>query len=283
MNPFDLPGPAFLAFFAVCGGAACLLVHWLNGSTEPSTPRLTVPTDPDAIAYLRGGVAETVRVACLTLLEGGVITLGPNDTLRPVAGHQPGREASPIHRAVLEQLARSDDATALFQCEAVASAVESYAVPPLERAGLVPDAVHREARRKRFAVAALALTTLAAIKIAIALDRGHTNVGLLVLAAVVLLAILWTLTCRRRTPAGERALAYLRHTFEPVRARARRNAHPPAEDLAVVAAVFGLQALPQVPYAQVEALQPRRDGGNGSGESDGEGCGGGCGGCGCGG
>lgn len=283
MNPLDVPGPAFLVFFAVCGGAACFLVHWLNQSTEPAAPLLAVPTDPNAIAYLRGGVPETVRLACLTLLEEGVVTLGPNDTLRAVAGQQPGRDTSPIQSAVLAQLARSDDASALFRSAAVGSAVEGYAVPPLERAGLIPDAALREARLKRFLISALALTTLAAVKIAIALDRGHTNVGLLVIGAIVLTLILWSLTRRPRTPAGERTLAYLRHTFEPVRARAHGNAHPPVEDVALVAAVFGLQALPHVPYAQVGALQPRQNGGSGSGGADGGGCGGGCGGCGCGG
>ena len=131
------------------------------------------------------------------------------------------------------------------------------------------------------------------MKIALALSRGHSNVGFLLLEAAVFCLFACRLTIRHRTPAGDRALDYLKHTFEAVRNRTKPLEHPDPLDVAVVAAVFGLAALPAAPYANVEVLQPRKDNGGwfgggdsgggdggGGGGGGGGGCGGGCGGCG---
>ena len=278
MNPLDLPGPAFLLFYVVCAGGACIAVHRSNRASEPDVPTGTVPTDPLSIAYLRGGVSEVIRVTALALLERGVLALGPADTLRVIA-RGPDLPTSVVDGALCHAVTASGgDASALFSDQRLAAIIAEQARPRLERAGLVPDAVGRERRKHRALTAMAGILTLAAVKVAVALHRGHDNVLFLVMAAGAFAVTLWALTGRSTTRAGDRALAYLRHTFEPVRARAQGRAHPPVEDLAVVAAVFGLSAVPDVPYARVGALQPRQ-------AADGSGCGGGgCGGCGgCGG
>lgn len=279
MNPFDFTGPAFLVFYIACGGAACGALHWLNRSREPQTPTTSVPTDAQTIAYLRGGPDEVLRIAALRLLEDGVLALGANDTLQLAALDRLPRDASPVDRAICDRFAGGGAASSLFDSDMIARARE-HAAGALERAGLIPDSALREARMRALLTTAAALGAVAAIRIGVALQRGHSNIQLLLAAAAVFIFIAYRATVRHRTPAGDRALQYLTDTFEPLRQRTQEHARPASADVALVAAVFGLTALPAVPYASAPVLQPKA-GSDGSGG----GCGGdaGCGGCGCGG
>src|SRR5688572_28153670 len=99
MNPLNLSGPDFLIFYALCGAAVCGGLHWLNWAGETQTPTC-VPTDPQTIAYLRGGAAEALRIAVVTLLEREVLLLGAGDTLRVNANHTLPLNASSIDRAL---------------------------------------------------------------------------------------------------------------------------------------------------------------------------------------
>ena len=101
MNPFDLNGPNFLVFYALCGGVICLVLYRLRAG-EPQTPEGAVPTDPQTIAYLRGGTTEALRTTTVTLLERGALVLGPNDTIRTDPNHTLPRDASAIDRLVFE-------------------------------------------------------------------------------------------------------------------------------------------------------------------------------------
>ena len=250
-------------------------------------PTQTVPVDPQTIAYLRGGATEALRISAMTLLERAVLVLDPNDSLRAHAHHKLPADASTIDRAVRDHFRGGATALSLFKDGSLALRAQAHAARPLEDAGLMPDDALRDARRRRLIAAVMALGMLAAAKITVALARGHSNVALLVIEAVVFGLFACRLTIRHRTPAGDRALKYLTQTFEPVRDRTKSMAHPRPDDLAIIAAVFGLGALANVPSANVTVLQPRRDGsgcGGGCGASGdgggGGGCGGGCGGCG---
>ena len=72
MNPFNLPGPAFLAFYVTFGIAliAGACIYWFFRTRRVETPVLTNPYE---IAYLRGGAAEAVRVAVIGLLERNIL------------------------------------------------------------------------------------------------------------------------------------------------------------------------------------------------------------------
>ncbi len=292
MNPFDLNGPNFLVFYGLYGAAICLGLYLLRLG-EPQRPTGAVPTDPQTIAYLRGGAIETLRITAVTLLERGVLLLGAGDTLRVDRNHQLPRDATAIDRLVCEHFGTEQPALSLFKNESLALRVAAHLARPLEDAGLLPDDELRAARWSRLLTAVAAPGTLAAIKIALALQRGHSNVGFLLIEAAIFGVAACRLTIRHKTPAGDRALDYLKHTFEDVRHRTKPLEHPAPEDIAVVAAIFGLAALPAAPYANVEVLRPRQDsggwvgggdsggdGGSGGGGGGGGGCGGGCGGCG---
>ena len=268
MNPLDFTGPDFLVFYAVYGAAICGGLYLLR-AREPQTPAGPVPTDPQTIAYLRGGATETLRITAVTLLERGVLLLGANDTLGVNPNHKLPRDASAIDRLVCEHFATENPARSLFKNESLALRVAAHAAPPLENAGLLPDDTLRGARWSRLFAATAALGALAALKIAVALNRGHSNIGFLLVETVVFGLIACGLTIRHRTPAGDRALEYLKHTFDAVRHRTKPMTHPAPEDIALVAAVFGLAALPAASYANVEELRPRQDSGGWAGGGDG--------------
>jgi len=156
----------------------------------------------------------------------------------------------------------------------------------LERQGLAPDeAVRRQ--RLGFLVTALTIVLgLAALKIAVALVRGKTNLLFLILMALVAGFILWRQSQRRRTARGDAALADLRRLLGGLRDRAQSiRAGQMTADAMLLAAVFGLAALPSEGFAALRSFFPQASSssdGGGSSCGGGSGCGGGggCGGCG---
>ena len=80
-NPFDLRGPQFLLFYLCLGLAITVLVHWTRRAWEGGdTPRPL--SDYLEIAFLRGGAAEAIRVAILTLIDRGVLAISSSDISR---------------------------------------------------------------------------------------------------------------------------------------------------------------------------------------------------------
>ena len=66
MNPFDLPGPQFLLFYLGLSAAVIVALVVARKFAESSAaPKLDL-SDPYLIAYLRGGDAETLRVAAVS-------------------------------------------------------------------------------------------------------------------------------------------------------------------------------------------------------------------------
>src|SRR4029453_4994697 len=101
MNPLDFTGPDFLLFYAFYGAIVCVALHWLRHLTEPFERRRAVPTDPETVAYLRGGPTEAIRVAILTLLERGVLSVEGN-RIKVSNRANLSQQASALERAVFE-------------------------------------------------------------------------------------------------------------------------------------------------------------------------------------
>ena len=135
-----------------------------------------------------------------------------------------------------------------------------------------------------FAIAVAALATVALVKLVLAFDRGRSNVGFLIaLAAAAPLALCFPLNYRR-TGLGDRMLADLRRLFAGLRGRAQAIRRGQATNEAILlAAVFGIAALPQGAYLDLQQAYARAhrssNSSTGCGGGDG-GCGGGGGGCG---
>ena len=86
-----------------------------------------MPTDPQTIAYLRGGTTEAIRITTVTLLERGALVLGPNDTICTDPNHTLPRDASAIDRLVFEHFQTEGPARSLFKNESLALRVEAHA------------------------------------------------------------------------------------------------------------------------------------------------------------
>jgi uncharacterized protein (TIGR04222 family) len=302
MNPLDLHGPEFLAFYTLFAIATCLALLWWRSRREAGGPGPGRLNDPYRIAYLRGGDPEMRRVAAIALVDRGLLRVeGTQLVTAPEAAEATDH---PLERALLVHFARAREARDLYDASpAIAIALEHH--DALARQGLLPDAALRAARAWRAALAILALLSLASAKIAVAFSRGHHNVLFLLVLANLAAFVAWRISRPRLTRRGRQVLADLRILFAGLR-HPERDPRPEtgAPDARLLAAVFGIGTLAALPgFAYAQALFPRATtlgsssssscgsscgsasscgggGGGGCGGGGGGGCGGGCGGCG---
>ena len=286
MNPFDLSGPQFLVFYI---GIALILVIAMKlaiDTGEGGAPPALPLGDPYQIAWLRGGTPEAARIAVLSLIDRSLLVVDLDDLVTP----NPVRSfvLQPIESAILARCAGSRTAaTDVLNDPAVEQACASYQAQ-LEQMQLTPDAGLQARRFNWCAFGAVILLGVALIKIAVAIDRARYNITFLVSLTAIVLWAAWRLVRRRRTSLGDKMLKDLRRLFRALRRRAA-SIRPGAmtTDAMLLAAVFGLSALPSTGFADLlRVYKKSASSGGGCGSSCGSGCGGGggggCGGCGSG-
>jgi uncharacterized protein (TIGR04222 family) len=284
MNPFDLSGPPFLAFYTVVAILVAVAVKLAIDASEQGAPPALPLSDPYQIAWLRGGTPEAARIAVLALTDRGLLAVHGDNLVNPGSGQSFVRE--PIERAILSCCAQSGTAaTAVLDDPGVERACAPYQAQ-LERLQLMPDATMRARRYRWFAIATAMLLGIAFIKIEIAIRGDRYNVAFLFILPVIAVWALWRLTRRRRTSLGNRMVKDLRRLFRALRQRAASiRSGAMTSDTVLLAAVFGLSALPANGFADLHRVYKKAaSSGGGCGSSCGSGCGGGggggCGGCG---
>jgi uncharacterized protein (TIGR04222 family) len=175
------------------------------------------------------------------------------------------------------------------------SAIDHYR-ERLESLGLLPTEAERQSRLMTKRIAWGALWLVAGARIFQALGNEQSNVLFLIAFAVAFSWAVSRVVDRPRTGAGDRALSELRALFGSLRAGVDRLSPGGAtNEMALVAAVYGVGTLPDVRFPFVRKLYRRATtarsrgaacgsgcggGGGGDGGDGGDGCGGGCGGCG---
>lgn len=293
-NPFDLRGPPFLLFYACLGILVAIVIRMVQRSREEGAPPRIDTSDPYLIAYLRGGKNEAARVAAISLIDRGLLKEHGDDELVAAANSDTVRR--PIEKALILLFTKPQSAGAMFSApgiEATCRGLEDHLV----RRGCLPNDAVRAQRRELFIAALVVLLGVAGVKIVVALARGHTNIAFLVVSAIVFVLICRRIVKRRRTRRGDELLHDLRRLFARLRDRARNLSPGGANaDAALLAAVFGVAALPASGFGYAHRLfrkSSKSDSGGGSscgsscGSSSGSsscgGGGGGCGGCGGGG
>jgi uncharacterized protein (TIGR04222 family) len=289
MNPFDLTGPQFLLFYALLG---VLVNVWLRRHVRGPDPDryvslTSLTADPYRIAYLRNGVEAASRLAVVTLIDRGLLRI-QGGQIRTVDADAPGLVRRPIEREVLRLAVPGCAASAIESAGSIRRACDVYE-EELARRELIENEAGRQTRRRAVMVAVLVLAGVAVFKLAIAAARGRPNVlFLIVLSAIFVIASLVVLR-RNRTGLGDKALENLATLFARLKRQAG-NLRPGGltNEAMLLAAVFGIHALPVAAFAFVDEVYPRRqsgsDGGGGDGGgSSGDGGGSGCGGCGGGG
>ncbi|MCE9638213.1 MAG: TIGR04222 domain-containing membrane protein [Planctomycetes bacterium] len=287
MNPFDLRGPEFLAFYVVVAIAVVLAARFLARWSPGATPGVERVSDPYALALLRAGTLEAARTAAVTLTKRGLL-LEKGGVLRSADGAE-AQTSDPLERAVLERAGRGFKDT--VSTTAYDDALAARRID-LRNRRLLASFDDYKRRAMVGVVAGIVLFAIAQTKVGIAHERGRTNVGILrFLSLAAPVAAVAITIAGRRTPLGDRTLSHLKTLLVGVKARA--NAKPDAlepMELALLVGVFGASGTPSGAFPASRAVffppPPATTGSScGSTSSCGSGssCGGGCGGGGCGG
>jgi uncharacterized protein (TIGR04222 family) len=285
MNPFDLRGPEFLAFYLVFGLATISVLWWLRRGGEADTTSHAMLDDYVEIAYLRGGPQEAMRVATLNLVNRGLLEVHGDEHLQASDKSWAETVSKPIERRLLGKFRDSEKASSIFTDAALKEVATKESEPNLVRLGLLPDSGGQARRLTLFGFGVFVLTAVALTKIAVALARGRTNIVFLIFEAGVFALLAFKVTHPLRTPAGDALLSDLQTLFAGLKNRAR-SLVPGSEtqDFALLTAVFGMAAIPSH-FPSMKKLFPKASSASGCGSSCGSscgggGCGGGCGGCG---
>jgi uncharacterized protein (TIGR04222 family) len=287
MNPFDLSGPSFLVFYICVALIVVIALKLVIDGAEGGAPPALPLSDPYQIAWLRGGTPEAARIAVLSLTDRGLLAVSGDNLVNSSHAQPVVRE--PIESAILARCRPfGTAATAVLGEPTVERACASYRAR-LERLQLMPDAAMRAQRHRAFTIASAILFGIALAKIVIAFGRNRYNVGFLLILTAIALGLVWLLVHRPRTHLGNRMLKDLKRLFRALRQRAATiRAGAMTSDAMLLAAVFGISALPATGFADfLRVYKKAASSGGGCGSSCGSGCGGGggggCGGCGGGG
>jgi uncharacterized protein (TIGR04222 family) len=293
--PFNLTGPQFLAFYAAFA-VVVIVVHWVlhirpgaaaPGTTGPSLDTLT--NDPYLIAGLREGADEAIRVAVVNLVDRGLLST-QGSGLRATGRANAESLRRKLDRVIIQRCKFAPlSAAEIVKDEAVRAAAAEIETH-LQSQGLLLNAADLAARtRARYGVLLL-LAGVSLLRIVQAVMAGRSNLWFLVFETLIACFIAWKLPHARLTQIGQRALSALHTLLERLKKRAEKLAPGGATNEAIlVAAMFGLYALPAAAFPFVEETYPRpksSDSGSSSSDSgsssDSSGCGGGggCGGCG---
>lgn len=298
MNPFEGSGPQFLFFYAAFAVAVLAVAFAFRPDRHTGDSVSPIdPTDPYAIAFLRAGANEAVRVATLSLVDRGLLEV----TDAADKKHEPELEAQrdarekvrrPIEVAILDHFAQRQPADSVYGTTKTEMAIDQYR-NRLEFSGLLPTEAQRQSRLTTKRIAWGALWLVASARIFQALGNEQSNIFFLIILAASFSWAVSRIVDRPRTGAGDRALAELKTLFASLRARVDQLSPGGAtNEMALVAAVFGVGTLPDARFPFVrklyrKATTARQSGsacgsgcGGGGGGDGGDGCGGGCGGCG---
>lgn len=276
--PFNLSGPAFLVFYAVLAVAVWLALrrYWRSHEYADGDP---IPrlTDPYAIALLRDGAEEAVRLVMISLVDRGLLEARP-DGLR-AARDAAATARRPIEQAVMRAIGSGapTDPGSVFADAGVRMAIDRLLAELADqRLAVVPG------RNWRWPSTFAALGLLAAVLAWRAWVSGPPLVFLAILGVVALIVIVKAAR-RRLTALGARTLDHLRVLMRRLRERAPSlRAGGATSEAVLLAAVFGTHVLPSVEFPGVtyRPPQPASDSSSSCGSSGGDG---GCGGGGCGG
>jgi uncharacterized protein (TIGR04222 family) len=289
----NVTGPQFLLVYIAFAVAVNLWLRWHYATREREARpgALGLANDPYQIAVLRGGRDEAIRVAVVTLLDRGLLVEEGGQLHAP---RPDGAELvrHPLDHALLDCFkAPAPAARALASPDAIA-ACDTYE-RELEKKQLIANRKTRAARFGPFAVALGLTLGVALAQIVYALSKGRANVGFLIVLALVCAIALAVAYRKRLTALGSDTLRGLERLYTAARGRLAQNVSGAnGFDASLVAAVYGLAALPtlQFPYlARVFPVPKTTQSGGSNGSSScsscgsscgGGGCGGGCGGCG---
>ena len=256
---FTVSGLAYLAFYFVLSLIVLLILYQFRLNAESGeAPRINLK-DPYLIAYLRGGANETLRVALIYLIDHQFLTV--NGSIVSIAHPDIFQEAkSPFENQIIQSFARPDQAASIFKNQTLVAQCNNTYQPYLEKLGLLPSDEIKTRRAKNFAIAAGILFLFGFGKILYALSTGHSNIIFLFILNAAAIGIAYAISFPRLTTLGKNILEDLRALHSASRTRYNR----PATEALMLAAVFGLGALPSDEYAYTRKIFPQSYGSSSS-------------------
>lgn len=294
MNPLDLPGPAFLAFYSFAlfaahfaGKALAALCRGRHADDASLPDNLPAPE----AAYLAGGTARAVDAALVQLLRAGLIAPKAGSGFALKGDRTDDAFLPELQKELYRQIARGNGD--IEDLHGLPSAFLARARVRLAGDGLLMDGSSAEALCGRAAkcVPVGAVFALGSMKVAVGLGR-HRPVALLVVFLIVSAAILLVKWVKLppRSARGEQVLDRLKQRNAALEVTVRRGGvDVDNESLALAVALFGTQVLAGSAFGWMQpGFAARKPGSSDSGGSssgcggggDGGGGGGGCGGCG---
>jgi uncharacterized protein (TIGR04222 family) len=284
MNPFDLPGPQFLLFYAMLGAGVLFAVYAFKQQAEGGEPVRLPSTDPYLIADLRGGAVEAIRLGVAVLVDRQLLEFEGGDRVVRRKGVRPTHGSNDLERAILEQCENVVHPGELTDTQRLLEIARRSYELPLLRLGLLATPETRTRRLRDLGLAMVVLAVVAGIKVAIGVARDRPVV-LLVISAIGFVVLAGFMTGGRRTVLGERVLGDLTALFDGLRARARElRPNTATNEFAMLMAVFGVSAVPVGAFPFIRAFGgATRDSGTNACGASGGGCGGGGSSCGGGG
>jgi uncharacterized protein (TIGR04222 family) len=255
MNPFQLPGPEFLAFFAALSaaviGAVALFRHALESDDVPM-----LEPDPHLLALLRSGTDECLSTAIVSLLDRRLLFEQGNDLQAIPHAAQYARRR--LEQSILEHFEYARPASSVFASETCRHACQVLE-EELRAQRLLP-APGQWFVRVLLGIAATAfLWLIAYLKIDIALSRGRHNIGFLLAACMPLPFLLVFVLKSRMTSLGQRVVK----DFQTLFARLRDQAAGiplggTTNELSLLLGIYGFAALSGPARENYASLFPRQ-------------------------
>jgi uncharacterized protein (TIGR04222 family) len=290
LNPLDLPGPAFLAFYVfsliIAHFLGKALMQWCRSNHAEAA---NVPNDLHSAeaAFLAGGTERAVDTALVQLLHADLITVKPSGGGFETKADKPDTlQLGDLQRDVYREIAhKKGSVDALHRLK---SAALTRAQVRLAGGGLLLARGSPEANCARGANALpfAAVIALGIVKIFVGIAR-HRPVTFLIVFVLVSLVLLGIKVFKLplRSARGEAALKNLRRRNAALETTVRRRSRELDDaTLLFAVALFGPQVLATSEFAWMhQGFVNRQSGssdGGGGGSCGGGGGGGGCGGCG---
>ncbi|MCB9851668.1 MAG: TIGR04222 domain-containing membrane protein [Phycisphaerales bacterium] len=295
----NMYGPDFLKVYFVTA-VLVVVVGWAakyfaDRTRIAATPEVPERPDPYAIAHLRGGANEVVRLAVFNLLRRGYLASANSTSLRVTsedylkqAETAPSvRDLNRIEKAVFDHAARQKKPREFLK-PSLTSIVETLAADYEQQHTEQRFRLPRETRVIAGWIIAIGLAVilgLGGFKLVVALAKGKHNVAFLILigigASLVHMLVCWP---RRISDLGKRYIERLKSVCSESKSSLAATVIDPGETSALLAvSVFGLAALGPTSMSNVRDMFQQSNSNSSCGSTCGSSCGGGCGGGGCGG
>jgi uncharacterized protein (TIGR04222 family) len=265
MNPFDLHGPEFLAFYFFYAIVVMVVVRWWRNRAEDGpVPHLDME-DPYFIAYLRGGMPEAMRMAIILLMDRKFLDFN-GTTMHTNMKADLSQVTNPIEEGILHYFKSPETSYSVLKEHKNSAMAVQYEQRAIQT-GLKPDEEMTSRRWKLFGIGGALLLAVTGYKVHLAIQRERPYAFLVVLS-VIAFAIHYFVAINGLTPRGKKLIRDVKNLFGDLKGR-RESLHAGSstKELAWLLAVFGLVSMPKDWFPNPRSIFPRSYAASGTGSS----------------